>query len=774
MAYKRDGVDIDTKLRFFFTHRIVQKDEREERRGVAVPEAEDGRLSDYEPHDMVEGTDSETECEEESSQKGGGSHDQVAGNIHKEKFRDFWKTELEADEYVLNILEQGYKLPFKEGCKPEKYREKNNKSAVLRMGFATQETERWVAKKVVREVFKEPLCVSPLTVAVRKLGDGEEKLRLCLDLSRYINTLLRKEAVKLAGIDKCLQNLLPGDFIATYDLTSAFHHVKIHEEHQQYLAFSLPGEQGQPDRYFVFEVMPFGLASAVSCITRLTKPLCQYIASKGIRHSIYIDDGNVLAQTLLLLLEHLQTVLEALKAAGFVISPQKTDTADTVSQIKLYLGFVIDSVEMKVRVSEDKIADIRQCLNDILDQAAGVKAKCLAKGIGKLVAVEQALGPVVQLLSRMAQHELATATEDIGWNCKLRLAEETVDSLRTMERELENFNGFPIKNLATAKTMDVFIEHSKESSGKQAPAQLLGESGSLTTIAGDASAVATCALEIGKEKKFHTQYVLREDEQKYSSGQRELLTVLRALESERSYFQGLKNQTLIWLTDSTNLVSFLMKGTMKMPIQRQVMRVYRLLTSYQIRIVPIHLKRSDYRIQWADEGSRYFDPDDWTVDRATFEQLTDTWRPTVDLFAHTSNAKCMKFYTYGNASNSAGVDAFAQDWTGELAWTCPPIYLIPDAIKKIESTRMQAIFIVPEWRTSSFWAMLFPDGKHALESCKHIRIIKPHIIRGEYCQNRLLQGYTKFAFIALYIVSEGKGYKHKSGTISSKTNDDTR
>ena len=148
------------------------------------------------------------------------------------------------------------------------------------MDYAYEETERWMAKKVVQEVLEPPLCISPLTVAVRTMGD-QEKLRLCLDLSRYINTLLQKEAVKLSGIDKCTQNLLPGDFMATYDLTSAFHHVKIYEGHQQYLGFALPGRRGQKERYFVFLVMPFGLASAVKCITRITKPLCGFSPKTG-------------------------------------------------------------------------------------------------------------------------------------------------------------------------------------------------------------------------------------------------------------------------------------------------------------------------------------------------------------------------------------------------------------------------------------------------------------------------------------------------------------
>lgn len=36
------------------------------------------------------------------------------------------------------------------------------------------ETEKWARKKVVVEVFEEPFCTSPLTVACRQLNEEDE------------------------------------------------------------------------------------------------------------------------------------------------------------------------------------------------------------------------------------------------------------------------------------------------------------------------------------------------------------------------------------------------------------------------------------------------------------------------------------------------------------------------------------------------------------------------------------------------------------------------
>lgn len=152
--------------------------------------------------------------------------------------------------------------------------------------------------------------------------------------------------------------------------------------------------------------------------------------------------------------------------------------------------------------------------------------------------------------------------------------------------------------MATAKRLDAFIAPSKEAGDRKAPAHMLRSRDMTkhTTLAGDASAVGTCALEVAKKLNLFSQYILTPEEQKLSSGQRELITVLRALQGDREFFQSLANNMIIWLTDSTNLVSFLTKGTMQMHIQKQVLEVYRLLAQYHLRIVPVHLRSTDFRI----------------------------------------------------------------------------------------------------------------------------------------------------------------------------------
>ena len=317
----------------------------------------------------------------------------VAGNIHREKYRKFWLDRLKPDAWTVKVVEEGYKLPFL--SEPTEYFEEINKSAREEAPFLKEEVVQLQKKGVVKRVKERPHCCSPLTVACRKLASGKVKCRLCLDLSRKVNKHLKKEGVKLATLQKSFQLLEKGDFQATYDLSSAYHHIKIHPDHKKYLGFSIPGEGGP--EYYQFECMPFGLASATKCLARMTKPICALLAKNGIRHSLYIDDEKINAPKHLIK-EHLQLTLDTLKQAGFVVASSKTDSADSVSTRKGYLGFVIDSQDLTVHASEEKLEATKTAVQEILDDnGVTPTAKQVASVLGKILALEIATGPIVQL-----------------------------------------------------------------------------------------------------------------------------------------------------------------------------------------------------------------------------------------------------------------------------------------------------------------------------------------------------------------------------------------
>ena len=516
------------------------------------------------------------------------------------------------------------------------------------MPYVQDHVDTLLEDTTVSEVFEKPLCCNPLTVASRYVN-GLLKLCLCIDLSRYINLLLKREAVSLPSLDKALKTLLPGDYQATFDLKSAFHHVLIHPDFCKYLGFAVPSKDGTRTRYFVFRVLPFGLASAVQLLARLTKPICIFLAGEGIRISIYIDDGWILAILRELAAQHLQRTFDVLACAGFIVSIDKSDTSADVSQTKNHLGFLVNSVTMTVAADQRKLDEVDSLIRFTFAPSASYTAKQVAQVTGKAVALSPALGPIAMILARLAQAEVATFTESHSWSSRLVLSDAAIESLFLLADSFPLFNGHHIRNEATALPLSRFIDNVV---GDTRVVYRVREENCV--VASDASTHAVCAYDVRNTRTLFHQATLSATQAGYSSGHRELLAVKSALQSVPAAFHRGTAASVFWLTDSENLVTFLLKGSSRRPIQLTVLEVYRLARSLLLDLIPVHLSRSDYRIQVADFGSRFYDPDDWACDSGSFESLTVYWHATIDLFAHFSNAQIPRFYSFGNSPHTAG------------------------------------------------------------------------------------------------------------------------
>jgi len=70
-----------------------------------------------------------------------------------------------------------------------------------------------------------------------------------------------------------------GDFMCSFDLKSGYHHIDIHSEHWRYLGFSWAHDARV--EYYIFCVLPFGLATACYVLTKIMRPLVNIGGSRG-------------------------------------------------------------------------------------------------------------------------------------------------------------------------------------------------------------------------------------------------------------------------------------------------------------------------------------------------------------------------------------------------------------------------------------------------------------------------------------------------------------
>jgi len=81
---------------------------------------------------------------------------------------------------------------------------------------------------------------------------------------RYLNRYLWKEHFKYEDLRTVMQLFSPNDYMFSFDLKSGYHHIDIYPEHWQYLGFVWGPSNHK--RYYIFTVLPFGLATGVTCL----------------------------------------------------------------------------------------------------------------------------------------------------------------------------------------------------------------------------------------------------------------------------------------------------------------------------------------------------------------------------------------------------------------------------------------------------------------------------------------------------------------------------
>ena len=104
---------------------------------------------------------------------------------------------------------------------------------------------------------------------------------------------------------------------------------------------------------------------------------------------------------------------------------------------------------------------------------------------------------------------------------------------------------------------------------------------------------------------------------------------------------------------------------------------------------------------------------DYTINVSQcFYALDELWDPhTRDRFASHYNVKRQKFNTMYYQPGSSGVIAFAQDWSNDNNWLCPPVCLICKVvIHKV--CKPVGILIVPLWKSAHLWPVICSDGLH--------------------------------------------------------------
>ena len=191
------------------------------------------------------------------------------------------------------------------------------------------------------------------------------------------------------------------------------------------------------------------------------------------------------------------------------------------------------------------------------------------------------------------------------------------------------------------------------------------------------------------------------DDKGQSSTYRELKAIYYVL---ASYVSQLENKKVKVFTDNDNAARIVLVGSPKPHLQSLAIDIFQLCLTKHIVLDTQWIPRSEN--ERAHFLSRFVDKDDWSLNPVVFQDIDAKWGPhTVDRFSSYYNAQLPRFNSKFASPGSCGVDAFAQDWSRENNWICPPVSLIVCSIRKLENSNGSGTLVIPEWPSAFFLAL---------------------------------------------------------------------
>ena len=160
------------------------------------------------------------------------------------------------------------------------------------------------------------------------------------------------------------------------DLKDAYYSVKVSSKFQKYLKFFHEG------KLYKFTAWPNGLSPCPRKFTKILKPPFANLRLLGHIIRGYLDDSFLQGKTYDACVKNTIDTIIMLDKLGFVIHPDKS--AFLPKQIIVFLGFTVNSVDMTVTLTDEKILKIETLILQVLNSEK-VTIREVARVIGYFI-----------------------------------------------------------------------------------------------------------------------------------------------------------------------------------------------------------------------------------------------------------------------------------------------------------------------------------------------------------------------------------------------------
>ena len=468
-------------------------------------------------------------------------------------------------------------------------------------------------------------------------------------------------------VQKIRQTIMPGLFATSIDLTDAYHHIPIHSNYQNFLAFQVA------DRRFKYVAMPFGLSSAPQVFTEVMTPI-KIFARQNFGGYIfqYIDDWLLLDRSPEGVLEITKKFVNLCIRQGMVVNLDKSHLSPS-SELS-HLGTRWDFRTGTVTIPHDRVEAIVHSASALVRHKRALIGR-LESLMGTLVSCEK--------LVQYGRINFRSFQRTVVWNLRfgrkpryISLHAEAIRDLSWWSSRLNICRPVPF----VPPKHDIVVCTDASDAGWGAFAEDWSISGLWS----------------------HTELFLH-------INHRELLAVLKNL---REKLTVLRDRVVLFLIDNTTTVAYILKqgGTRLSGMTETCRDIFRLSADNSISLHAKHIKGSLNVL--ADFLSR---PDcvvktEWSLSLENFLWVCNQspWGPpTVDLFENRFNHQLDRYFSPCPDVQALAIDALVASWPFEVTYAFPPTTLMSEVVQKIQQERPERLILVaPDWPNVTWNATL--------------------------------------------------------------------
>ena len=524
--------------------------------------------------------------------------------------------------------------------------------------FVSNEIQNLLSQRVITRCQHEiGEIISPIFTTPK--NDGTHRLILNL---KKLNSKVPYHHFKMETLDTILKLVSKGCFMAKLDIKQAYYSVPIKEEHTKLLKFRFNND------LFKFLVLPNGYSQGPRKFTKLMRVPMSFLRKLKIIIAAYIDDLFTKARSYNECLRNILSIVEVLTSLGFYINWEKSVLEP--SNILEFLGFLINSIDMTVKLTPTKKQKIIQLANQVLN-STGPTIRTVAKLLGKFTSSMPAV-----MFGKL--HYRALERDKIS---ALKHKKGNFDKVMHISFEAGQDIHWWITNLDNSFNV---IYHTN-------PAH---------TIKTDASSTIGWGACFGN---FSTGGLFTQTEKE---------SHINVLEIKGGFFglkalcDNLSNTHIKILMDNTTAVQCVnnMGSCRSVEIDKIVHNVWEWAISKQNWITAAHIpgvlnvvadlesRKAEIRTEWKLAEVEFLRI------KAAFPIVLD-----IDLFASRINAQLKLFVAYRPDPDAIYIDAFTICWKTLNFYAFPPFSIISRTLQKIIYDKATGVLVVPDWPNQAWY-----------------------------------------------------------------------